>query len=151
MKKPRDPQGQQVDGLRIAAELLAALEPEHRRKLMGAVATRDPEIARKLGERILLFDDLIRLTDSEFKILLKEIPHSKLILALRRATPVLQEKIYANMTARAGEMLKEEVQTQGLKRVSDIAGAQNDILKIALRLESEGKIVVTGPQGKVAG
>ena len=135
-------QGRRIDGLGAAAELLNGLDPEHRKRLMDQLAARDPQVAQKLEKRMFGFEDLTRVSDHDLQHLLREVPNSKLVLALRRVTPELLESVFRNMSARAGEVLREEVATQGPKRVSDIMAAQNDIIKIALRLESEGKITV---------
>jgi flagellar motor switch protein FliG len=140
MSNKKESQGIKVDGMAIAAEMLNGLDPEHRKKLLDQMAKRDPNITQKIQKRMFGFEELIGLEDHDFQLLLREIPNSKLVMALRRATPELLTKIYRNMSARAGEILKEEVDTQGPKRVSDIVAAQADILKIALRLEAEGKI-----------
>lgn len=129
-----------IDGLGAAAELLNGLDPEHRKRLLGQVAARDPKVAENIEKRMIGFEDLRRLSDTDLQAVLREAPHSKIVLALRRATPELQEAFYRCITARAGEMLREEVRDQGPKRVSDIQAAQADIIKIALRLEAEGKI-----------
>jgi flagellar motor switch protein FliG len=143
MSKNQDPkQGKRIDGVGLAAELLNGLDPEHRKKLMDQIVTRDPRMAQKLGQRMFVFEDLSKLSDHDLQHLLKEIPNTKLVLALRRATPEFLEAIYRNMTARAGEVLRDEVATQGPKRVSDIQAAQADIVKVALRLEAEGKVVI---------
>ena len=143
-KGPQDPRGHRIDGLGAAAEMLNGLDPEHRKRLMEELAKRDPAIVGKLESRMLTFEHLGGLTPPELQMVLREVPHSKLIVALRRAPPELLEAIYANMTARAGEVLREEVRDQGPKRVSDIQAAQTDILRIALRLEAEGKLKLRG-------
>jgi flagellar motor switch protein FliG len=140
----KDGPGKKIDGLGVAAEILNGLDPEHRKRLLDQLAARDPGVAQNIEKRMFGFEDLRGLTDQAFQLLLREVPHSKLVVALRRATPELQESIFRNMTSRAGEMLREEVQNQGPKRVSDIVAAQNDILKIALRLEAEQKIRLRG-------
>lgn len=138
-----EPKGRRIDGLGAAAELLGGLDPEHRKRLLEAVAKRDPKVAAHIESRMYGFEDLRTLSDHDMRLVLRETPHSKIVLALRRTTEPLQEAIYRNMTSRAGEMLRDEVQSQGPKRVSDIAAAQADILKIAMRLDSEGKIQFT--------
>jgi flagellar motor switch protein FliG len=136
--------GKKIDGMGVAAELLGTLDPEHRKRLLESVAARDPKVAQTLEQRLFTFESLRGVSDADLRLVLKEVPHSKLIVAMRRATEELQEAIYRNMTQRAGEMLREEVKSQGPKRVSDIVSAQGDILRIALRLESEGKIKLRG-------
>lgn len=144
MSKNKPGEGTRIDGLGAAAELLNGLDPEHRKRLLEQVAKRDPKVAENIEKRMFGFEDLRRLSDHDLQLVLREAPHSKIILALRRATEALQESVYRNVTSRTGEMLREEVRTQGPKRVSDIQAAQNDILKIALRLEAEGKIRLRG-------
>jgi flagellar motor switch protein FliG len=144
MSKDSSNAGKKIDGMGVAAELLGGLDPEHRKRLLESVAQRDPKIAETLEKRMFTFESLRGVSDADLRLILREVPHSKLVVAMRRATDELQESLYRNMTQRAGEMLREEVRGQGPKRVSDIVAAQADILKIALRLESEGKIKLRG-------
>lgn len=131
-----------IDGLASAAELLNGLDPEHRKRLLSELAARDPGLTRKLEDRMFGFEDLARLSDADLQRLLKEVPNTKLVLALRRAPAGLLAAIYRCMTARGGEVLRDEVAAQGPKRVSDIMSAQADITKIALRLADEGAIAL---------
>lgn len=140
MKDETPPGGKKIDGVGAAAEMLGGLDPEHRKRLLEQVAKRDPRIAESIEKRLFGFEDLRGLSDHDMQLVLREAPHSKIIVALRRATPELQESVYRNVTSRTGDLLREEVRTQGPKRVSDIQAAQADLLKIALRLEAEGKI-----------
>jgi flagellar motor switch protein FliG len=144
MSKDNQNGGKRIDGLGAAAELLNGLDPEHRKRLLDSVAKRDPKVAENIEKRMFGFEDLRALSDHDMQLVLREAPHSKIIVALRRATEELQEAIYRNVTSRTGDMLREEVRTQGPKRVSDIQAAQADILKIAMRLEAEGKIRLRG-------
>jgi flagellar motor switch protein FliG len=136
--------GKKIDGMGVAAELLGGIDPEHRKRLLESVAQRDPRVAETLEKRMFTFEHLRTVSDADLRAILREVPNSKLIVAMRRATEELQEAIYRNMTQRGGDVLREEVRTQGPKRVSDIVAAQGDILKIALRLEAEGKIKLRG-------
>lgn len=136
--------GKKIDGMGVAAELLGGLDPEHRKRLLESLAQRDPKVAETLEKRMVTFESLRGVSDPDLRLILREVPHSKLIVAMRRATEELQEALYRNMTQRAGELLREEVSSQGPKKVSDIVAAQGDILKIALRLEAEGKIKLRG-------
>lgn len=143
MSKPpgqKDGKEIRIDGLGAAAELLNGLDPEHRKKLLSELDARDPGLTRRLESRMIRFEHLIQLSDLDLQLVLREAHNSKLVLALRRAPTELLESIYRNMTARAGEVLRDEVATQGPKRVSDIMAAQADILKIAIRLSGEGRI-----------
>ena len=144
MSKEDQNGGKKIDGMGAAAEMLNGLDPEHRKRLLDSVAKRDPKIAEGLEKRMFGFEDLRALSDHDLQLVLREAPHTKIIVALRRATEELQEAIYRNVTSRTGEMLREEVRTQGPKRVSDIQAAQADLLKIAIRLETEGKIRLRG-------
>jgi flagellar motor switch protein FliG len=137
--------GIKIDGLGAAADLLKGLDPDHRKRLMTELEARQPGLTQKLSSRMLVFEDLARIEGLGLQLVLKEVPHSKLVLALRRAPDLLHEAIYRGMTARGGEALREEVAGQGPKRVTDIQAAQADILKIAARLADEGKITFIAP------
>jgi flagellar motor switch protein FliG len=88
------------------------------------------------------FDDLIKLDDKGVQAVLKEVQSESLVLALKGATPEMREKVFKNMSSRAAETLREDLESRGPVRVSDVEAEQKEMLKIVRRLVDEGQIVI---------
>lgn len=97
---------------------------------------------------MFLFDDLAKVDDRGIQAILKEINTEELTLALKTATAALKEKIFKNMSQRAVQILKDDMQSRGPAKVSDVEKAQQNIVKVAKKLEQEGKIVLAGRGGE---
>ena len=128
------------DGMKAAAEMLAHLDTEAREKLLANVAARDPAVAEQLQKQMFVFEDLVHLSPADIQLVLKEISQSRLALALRNMPEVVKNKLFESMSVRGADALREEITTQGPRRVSDVESAQTEVIKIAKRLEADGKI-----------
>ena len=128
------------DGLKAAAEMLAHLDTAAREKLLANVAERDSALADQLQKQMFVFEDLVHLPPSDLQLVLKEISQTRLALALRNVPEEVKNKLFENMSVRGGESLREEINSQGPRRVSDVESAQSEVIKIAKRLERDGKI-----------
>jgi flagellar motor switch protein FliG len=93
---------------------------------------------------MLTFEDLIRLDNRGLQLLLKEVAREDLMLALKTASPAMQEKVFANISARAAEILQEDMSTMGPVRLKDVEKAQANIITVARRLAEEQKIQLGG-------
>jgi len=93
---------------------------------------------------MFVWENLLALEDRAIQMLLKEVQSESLILALKGSSEALREKILGNMSQRAGEMLKEDLEAKGMVRVSEVEAQQKEILKIVRRLADEGQIVIGG-------
>jgi flagellar motor switch protein FliG len=93
---------------------------------------------------MFIFEDLLQVDDRSIMAILKEINNETLTMALKTASEELREKIFKNMSERAAQMLKEDLEVMGPARLKDVETAQQSILKVAKKLESEGKIVLAG-------
>ena len=96
----------------------------------------------EISELMFVFDDITKIDDRGIQTLLKEIPNEKLLLALKTASEDIRGKVFKNISARAAEMLKEDLSNMGPSRLSDVEGAQQEIVNAARRLEAEGKILI---------
>jgi flagellar motor switch protein FliG len=93
------------------------------------------------------FDDLIKLEDSAIQLILREVQSDQLVIALKSTEPSLRDKIFKNMSQRAAETLREDLESKGPVKISDVEAQQKDILKIVRRLIEEGQIaLVTGTE-----
>jgi flagellar motor switch protein FliG len=115
---------------------------------MAKITERDQALAESIRALMFVFDDLVELDSRGMQELMKEISKEDLPVALRGATPEIKEKFLKNMSSRAAEMLKEDMETRGPVKVSDVEKAQQNILKVCRKLEEEGRIVIGGGGGE---
>jgi flagellar motor switch protein FliG len=133
-----------MGGVRTAAEILNFVGSSSEGSIIEAVRTVDENIAQGILDEMFVFDNLMDVDDRGIQALLKEVQSESLVLALKGANPELRDKIFRNMSTRAAEMLKEDLEARGPVRVSDVETEQKEILKIARRLADEGQIVLGG-------
>jgi flagellar motor switch protein FliG len=105
-------------------------------------------MADSIRKLMFVFDDLTKVDDRGIQMILKETGTEELALALKTASEALKEKIFKNMSQRAAQILKEDMQTRGPVKVSDVEKAQQTIVKVARKLETEGKLVLAGRGGE---
>ncbi len=133
-----------MGGIRHAAEILNFVGQQAETAIMDNVREYDPELAQKILDEMFVFENLLDLDDRGVQLLLREIQSDSLIVALKGASPELREKIFKNMSQRAAEMLREDLESKGPVRLSEVEGEQKEILKIARRLADEGQLVLGG-------
>jgi flagellar motor switch protein FliG len=115
---------------------------------MEHVAGADPEIAQEIQDNMFVFDNLIDVDDRGIQTLLREVASDQLLLALRGADEGLKEKIFKNMSKRAAEMLRDDLEAAPPVRLSDVEAAQKEILTVARRLADAGEIMLGGSGGE---
>ena len=133
-----------VGGLKAAANILNAMESTREAELMAAIRSHDPGLGSKIEDLMFVFDDLVELDDRSMQALLREVPSPRLIVALKGAEPSIREKMFANMSKRAADMLRDDLEVAGPVRVSEVDAAQKEILGIARRLADAGQITLGG-------
>ncbi|MBL8363011.1 MAG: flagellar motor switch protein FliG [Rubrivivax sp.] len=133
-----------LGGAKAAAEMLNMLGSQVETSVLDFVREADGELAQKIMDNMFVFDDLEKLDDKGFQALLKEVQSESLVLALKGASPVLREKVFKNMSSRAAETLREDLEGRGPVRLSEVEAEQKEILKIVRRLADEGQIVLGG-------
>jgi flagellar motor switch protein FliG len=106
------------------------------------------DLADEIRQSMFVFEDLINLDDRSIRALLKEVSNDELLVALKTASENLAKKIFGNLSQRAAEMLREDMEVMGPVKVKDVEQAQQNIIKTARRLEEEGKIVLGGKGGE---
>jgi flagellar motor switch protein FliG len=112
--------------------------------VIESVKQHDAELAQKILDEMFVFENLLDIDDRSIQLLLKEIQSESLIVALKGSTEELREKIFKNMSQRAAEMMKDDLEAKGPVRVSEVEAEQKEILKIVRRLADEGQIVIGG-------
>jgi flagellar motor switch protein FliG len=144
----RQVKGKQVGGVRPIAEILNFVDSVTEERVMTGLNEYEPELADNIRQLMFTFEDLSKVDDQSMQVLVREVEKDKWVMAMRTGSPVLKKKIFSNMSERAGALLKEEIEAMGPVRLRDVEAAQRDIIDIARRLESEGKVFLTGGKSK---
>ncbi len=131
-----------LGGVQPVAEMLNVMDKNTESSIMSRLEERDPLLAEEIRKLMFVFDDINKIDDRGIQALLKEVPNDKLILALKTANEEIKNKIFKNISARAAEMLREDLSNMGPSRLSDVEGAQQEIVNAARKLESEGKLLI---------
>ena len=133
-----------MGGVRAAAEILNFLSGTLEGSVIESVKEYDAELAQKILDEMFVFENIVDIDDRGIQLLLREIQSESLILALKGASPELREKVFKNMSQRAAEMLRDDLEAKGPVRLSEVEAEQKEILKIVRRLADEGQIVLGG-------
>jgi flagellar motor switch protein FliG len=129
-----------VGGLKAAADILNAMESNREAELMTAIRGQDAGLGGRIEELMFVFEDLADLDDRSMQTLLREVPSARLITALKGAEPAVRDKIFANMSQRAAEMLRDDLEVKGPVKLSEVDAAQKEVLTIARKLADAGQI-----------
>jgi flagellar motor switch protein FliG len=133
-----------LGGVKTAAEIINLLGGSVETSVLDYIREADNELAQKIMDNMFTFDDLEKLDDKGIQALMKEVQSESLVVALKGATPELREKILRNMSTRAAESLREDLESRGPVRLSEVEAEQKEMLKIVRRLADEGQIVIGG-------
>ncbi len=133
-----------MGGVRHAAEILNFVGQQVETAIVDNVREYDPELAQNILDEMFVFENLLDIDDRGIQLLLREVQSDSLIIALKGAAPELRDKIFKNMSQRAAEMLKEDLESKGPVRLSEVEAEQKEILKVARRLADEGQLQLGG-------
>jgi flagellar motor switch protein FliG len=133
-----------LGGVKTAAEILNMLGTAVETSVLDFVREADNDLAQKIMDNMFTFDDVEKIDDKGIQALMKEVQSESLVIALKGATPALRDKIFRNMSSRAAETLKEDLDSRGPVRLSEVEAEQKEMLKIVRRLVDEGQIVLAG-------
>jgi flagellar motor switch protein FliG len=136
-----------VGGVNMAAKILNRIDTPRVESILKQIGTVDPDLAQAIENSMFVFEDLMRLDDRSFQMLLRAVDQKLLASALKGADSKLLEKVMTNLSQRSAEMLKEEISARGPMRVSEIDAAKREIVATAQRLESEGTIMLPTDAG----
>lgn len=135
-------EGGKLGGLHSVAEILNQMDSASEETILQHIEEFKPGIAEEIRKLMFIFEDLAEIEDRSMMAILKEVNNETLKLALKTASDKLKEKIFKNMSERAAQMLKEDLEIMGPARLRDVEAAQQEIIKIAKKLEAEGKIIL---------
>ena len=133
-----------MGGIRAAAEILNVMSGNLESGVIESVKEYDADLAQKILDEMFVFENLMDIDDRGIQVLLREIQSESLIVALKGSSEALREKLFNNMSQRAAEMLRDDLDAKGPVRVSEVEAEQKEILKIVRRLADEGQIALGG-------
>ena len=133
-----------VGGTKTAANILNFMDSAIEGKIMEQVKSVDSDLGTSIEDLMFVFDNLVDVDDRGIQALLREVSSESLILALKGADDMLKEKIFKNMSKRAAEMLRDDLEARGPTKLSDVETAQKEILAIARRMADAGDISLGG-------
>lgn len=131
-------------GVAAAAEILNFMGGTLETEMMESVRSYDPELAQRIEDKMFVFENLLDVDDRGIQLVLREVQSESLIIALKGASEELREKIFRNMSKRASEMMREDLEAKGPVKLSEVEANQKEILKIVRRLADEGQIALVG-------
>ncbi|MFA6230070.1 MAG: flagellar motor switch protein FliG [Rhodanobacter sp.] len=129
-----------VGGLKAAADILNSMEGSKEAELIAAIRSQDEALGGQIEELMFVFEDLADLDDRGMQVLLREVPSATLTKALKGAEPAIREKIFANMSKRAADMLRDDLEVTGPVRLSEVDAAQKEVLAAARKLADAGQL-----------
>jgi flagellar motor switch protein FliG len=131
-------------GVPMVAQILNVTDRMTNKGILESLEQNDADLADEIRRLMFVFDDLLKLDDKSIQSLLKEVDNNQWAVALKGASDEIRAKVFANLSQRAAEMLKEEMEYLGPVRVSDVESMQQQIVDTVRRLEDQGTIVVAG-------
>ena len=133
-----------LGGVKTAAEMINLLGGNADVAILDTIRNYDSDLAQKIMDKMFVFDDLVKLDDRSLQLVLREVPSETLIVALKGGSMEVRDKILANMSMRASAALKEDLESRGPMRLSEVEAQQKEILKVVRRLADENQITIGG-------
>jgi flagellar motor switch protein FliG len=141
---------QKAGGVEAVAEVLNLADRATEKGILEALDAQDPDLVEQIRRLMFVFEDIILVNDKGIQQVLKEIENDDLSLALKTATEPLRDKILSNMSERAAQLIKEDMEFMGPVRVSDVESSQQKIVDVVRRLEDAGELIISGRGGEKA-
>ncbi len=131
-----------MGGTKVAANVLNRVDKEESATILEGVDLRNSKVAGDIRKRMLTFDDLVNIDRRGFQTLLREVSTEDLAVALKTASDEMQEMVFSNLSSRAVDQIKEEIDLLGPMKLSDVESVQEQVVEVARRLESEGRLSI---------
>lgn len=147
MKKKKTSATHKTGGVTHLAELLNMADGSSGEQILNEIEEVNPDLAAQIKQMMFVFEDLVLVDDKGMQKVLRRVETTKLSLALKGASEEVKQKIFKNMSERAGVMLKEEIESIGAVRMKDVEEAQQTITRIIQELEAKSEIVISGRKG----
>jgi len=136
--------GNKLGGVEVAAAVMGSLDRTTETTILTAMDEVDPDLANEIRNLRFTFEDILKIDDNGIQMIMKEINQEDLLIALKTATDDLKEKIFGNMSERAALMLKEDLESLGPTKISEVEKGQQKIIAVCKKLEEDGKIIIGG-------
>ena len=137
-----------VGGIKIAAEILNFMDGASEAAITEAITEHDEELAQEIQDQMFVFENMLAIDDRGIQAILRDVQSDQLIIALKGADDAIKEKIFGNMSSRAADMMREDLEAKGPVRLKDVEDAQKEILAVAQRLAESGEISLGGKGGE---
>ena len=131
------------DGIETLANILNQVDGITEESVLSHIENEDGDLADMIRQKMFIFEDLLQIENRHFRDILQNVDNQLLIKALKTTSDEMKNKVFSNLSERASEMLKEDMEVMGPVKLSEVEEAQQEIIKIAKRLESEGRIILT--------
>ena len=135
-------------GVDRLAEILNQADEISSELILNEIEEAQPELAAQIKQKMFVFEDLILVDDRGFQKLLRRVETKELAIALKAASEEVKQKVYKNMSERAAEMLREEMETLGPVRMKEVSDAQQAITAIIQEMEAKGELIISGRRGE---
>jgi flagellar motor switch protein FliG len=139
---------QNMGGIKVAANIMNFMSGDNETSVMAGLKNYDDDMAQKILDEMFVFDNLMEIDDKGIQIMLREVQSETLIIALKGTTDEMRDKIFKNMSTRAAEMMREDLESKGPVKLSEVEAQQKQILQIVRRLADEGQIQLGGKGGE---
>ena len=137
-----------IGGTRTVADIVNAMDRETSQSVLSEIENKNSELHHKIKELLFVFDDLVDIDNKGMQAILREVSSDILAVALRGADPAVGERIYSNMSKRAAEILREDMEARGPVKLTEVEAAQREIVSIAQKLAEEGTIIIGSSAGE---
>ena len=139
-----DLQDEEIGGPKAAADILNFVERNNEERIINEIDEMYPDLAEQIKNLMFTFEDVKKVDDKGIQTVLKEVPREQLVIALKTASPELRELLFRNVSQRAAQMIKDDLDALGPVKLKDVEKAQQGFVDVVRRLEAEGKIVIGG-------
>jgi flagellar motor switch protein FliG len=139
---------EKAGGVDTVAEMLNLADRATEKSIMEGLEAEDPDLVEQIRRLMFVFEDIMMVNDKGIQSMMKEVDNDDLALALKTASQELKDKIFKNMSERAAQLIKEDMDYMGPVRVSDVEASQQKIVDVVRRLEESGEIIISGRGGE---
>lgn len=136
--------GNKLGGVEVAAAVMGSLDRTTETTILTSMDEVDPDLANEIRNLRFTFEDILKIDDNGIQMIMKEINQEDLLIALKTATDDLKEKLFSNMSERAALMLKEDLESLGPTKISEVEKGQQKIIAVCKKLEEDGKLIIGG-------
>ena len=136
-----------VGGIEPVAEILNSVDKATETRILSSIEETNPDLAEQIRELMFTFEDMALIDAKQMQLVMKDVDQADMVLALKTASDAVKELIFSSMSSRAAEMVRDDLETLGPAKISDVEAAQQKIIKVVKKLEEAGTIIIAGAGG----